>query len=37
MFLFFQVLKKAGVLRVTKEKELVGLDFVEHGEIEGEV
>ena len=36
MFLFFQVLKKAGILRVTREEELAGLDFVEHGEIEGE-
>jgi Amt family ammonium transporter len=36
MFLFFQILKRAGVLRVTREDELAGLDLVEHGEIEGE-
>jgi len=36
MFLFFQVLKQTGILRVTREEELAGLDIVEHGEIEGE-
>ena len=36
MFLFFTVLKKMGVLRVTREQELAGLDVTEHGEIEGE-
>lgn len=36
MFLFFMLLKKAGVLRVSREQELAGLDLVEHGEIEGE-
>ena len=36
MFLFFKVLQQTGVLRVTREQELAGLDVVEHGEIEGE-
>jgi Amt family ammonium transporter len=36
MFLFFKVLQQAGVLRVSREQELAGLDIVEHGEIEGE-
>jgi Amt family ammonium transporter len=36
MFLFFRVLKQLGILRVTREEELAGLDIVEHGEIEGE-
>lgn len=36
MFLFFKVLKQMGILRVTREEELAGLDVVEHGEIEGE-
>jgi ammonia channel protein AmtB len=36
MFLFFKVLKQTGILRVTREDELKGLDLVEHGEIEGE-
>jgi Amt family ammonium transporter len=36
MFLFFKVLKQAGILRVTREEELAGLDIVEHGEREGE-
>jgi Amt family ammonium transporter len=36
MFLFFTVLKQTGILRVTREQELAGLDIVEHGEIEGE-
>jgi Amt family ammonium transporter len=35
MFLFFQILKRAGILRVSREDELAGLDLVEHGEIEG--
>lgn len=29
-------LERAGILRVTREDELAGLDLVEHGEIEGE-
>jgi Amt family ammonium transporter len=36
MFLFFKVLKQTGILRVTREEELAGLDIVEHGEREGE-
>ena len=36
MFLFFKVLQQTGVLRVSREQELAGLDIVEHGEIEGE-
>ena len=36
MFLFFKVLKQMGILRVTREQELAGLDIFEHGEIEGE-
>jgi Amt family ammonium transporter len=36
MFVFFKVLKQLGILRVTREEELAGLDIVEHGEIEGE-
>lgn len=36
MFALFMVLKKAGMLRVTREHELAGLDISEHGEIEGE-
>ncbi len=36
MFLFFKVLQQTGILRVTREEELAGLDLVEHGEIEGE-
>lgn len=36
MFLLFKVLKQMGILRVTREQELAGLDFVEHGEIEGD-
>ncbi len=35
MFVFFLVLKSLGVLRVTKAEELAGLDYLEHGEIEG--
>jgi len=36
MFLLFVILKKAGMLRVSREHELAGLDISEHGEIEGE-
>ena len=36
MFLLFMVLKKLGILRVSREHELAGLDLSEHGEIEGE-
>jgi Amt family ammonium transporter len=36
MYLLFMILKKSGMLRVTREQELAGLDIVEHGEIEGE-
>jgi Amt family ammonium transporter len=36
MFLFFLILRNLGILRVTREQELAGLDIVEHGEIEGE-
>jgi Amt family ammonium transporter len=36
MFGLFIVLKKTGVLRVTREEELAGLDVSEHGEVEGE-
>jgi len=36
MFILFTVLKKMGMLRVTREEELAGLDISEHGEIEGE-
>jgi ammonia channel protein AmtB len=36
MFLLFTVLKKLGMLRVSREHELAGLDLSEHGEIEGE-
>ena len=36
MFALFMVLKKAGMLRVSREHELTGLDISEHGEIEGE-
>jgi Amt family ammonium transporter len=36
MFLLFVMLKKAGMLRVSREHELAGLDLTEHGEIEGE-
>ena len=35
MFLFFKVLKQMGMLRVSREDELAGLDLVEHGELEG--
>ena len=35
MFLSFWCLKQMGMLRVSKEEELEGLDIVEHGEIEG--
>lgn len=36
MFAFFTALKKLGQLRVTHKEELAGLDFIEHGEVEGE-
>jgi Amt family ammonium transporter len=36
MFALFMVLKKLGILRVSREHELAGLDLSEHGEIEGE-
>ena len=36
MYLFFKVLQMTGILRVSREHELAGLDIVEHGEIEGE-
>jgi len=36
MFLLFMTLKKLGILRVSREHELAGLDLSEHGEIEGE-
>ena len=36
MFLLFTLLKKADMLRVSREHELEGLDLSEHGEIEGE-
>jgi len=36
MFILFTVLKKMGMLRVSREHELAGLDLSEHGEIEGE-
>jgi len=36
MYLLFMILKKSGMLRVTREQELAGLDIVEHGEVEGE-
>jgi len=36
MFLLFAILKKSGMLRVSRDHELAGLDISEHGEIEGE-
>jgi Amt family ammonium transporter len=36
MFLLFTLMKKAGMLRVSREHEMTGLDISEHGEIEGE-
>lgn len=36
MYLLFVILKKMGMLRVSREHELAGLDISEHGEIEGE-
>jgi Amt family ammonium transporter len=36
MFILFTILKKTGMLRVSREHELAGLDISEHGEIEGE-
>jgi Amt family ammonium transporter len=35
MFIFFAVLKSMGMLRVSREEELMGLDIVEQGEVEG--
>ena len=36
MYLLFRILNKSGLLRVTREEELAGLDIIEHGEIEGD-
>ncbi len=36
MFTLFWCLRQMGVLRVTREEEMEGLDIAEHGEIEGE-
>lgn len=36
MFALFFVMKQMGILRVSREHELAGLDISEHGEIEGE-
>jgi Amt family ammonium transporter len=36
MYLCFWGMKQAGVLRVSREEELAGLDLAEHGEVEGE-
>ena len=36
MFFLFSALKYAGVLRVSREEEMEGLDIGEHGEIDGE-
>ena len=36
MFILFMVMKKLGILRVSREHEMAGLDISEHGEIEGE-
>jgi ammonia channel protein AmtB len=36
MFFLFSALKYAGVLRVSREEEIEGLDIGEHGEIDGE-
>ena len=36
MFILFTILKKTGMLRVSREHEIEGLDLSEHGEIEGE-
>ena len=36
MLILFTVLKKMGILRVSREHELAGLDLSEHGEIEAE-
>jgi Amt family ammonium transporter len=36
MFALFHVLKAAGVLRVSRGEEILGLDMAEHGEVEGE-
>jgi ammonia channel protein AmtB len=36
MYILFSVMKKMGILRVSREHELAGLDLSEHGETEGE-
>ncbi|WP_170608940.1 hypothetical protein [Ruegeria arenilitoris] len=36
IYLFFMGMKSLGVLRVSKQEELAGLDVREHGEMEGE-
>jgi len=36
MFPFFSILKKTGILRVSREDELAGLDLVEHCDIKGD-
>ncbi len=36
MYLLFIILKRLGILRVSREHEMAGLDMSEHGEIEGE-
>jgi Amt family ammonium transporter len=36
MYILFRIMKSAGILRVSREHELAGLDLSEHGEIEGE-
>lgn len=35
MYLLFVILKKLGMLRVSRDDELAGLDIAEHGEVEG--
>jgi Amt family ammonium transporter len=35
MYVFFSVLRLLGILRVSEQEELAGLDFIEHGEREG--
>jgi Amt family ammonium transporter len=36
MYILFVIMKKLGILRVSREHEMAGLDLSEHGEIEGE-
>ncbi len=36
MYILFVVMKKLGILRVSREHEMAGLDIAEHGEMEGE-